>query len=108
MSAIAPLVTAALFAGAWLYHARTAHGSFPTDWSTYNGGATADHYSLLDQITIANVASMRQVWRFDAGTDGGLQTNPLVVGRVLYNYSPIVENPTFRGSRLKPLRLFDE
>lgn len=55
------------------------------DWPQY-GGPTGDRYSPLDQITADNVASLQQVWRFDAG-EGGLQTNPLIVGRILVAYT---------------------
>jgi quinoprotein glucose dehydrogenase len=57
------------------------------DWAAYNGGVNGDHYSPLSQITPANVARLKQVWRVDVGSDGGLQVNPLVVGRVVYAYS---------------------
>lgn len=57
------------------------------DWPTYNGGIDSDHYSPLAQITSANVQQLKQVWRFDAGTEGGLQANPLIVGRILYGYT---------------------
>jgi quinoprotein glucose dehydrogenase len=114
MSAIASVVTAALLAGAWLYRGRSAQANLSskpdgsrTDWSTYNGGVTGDHYSTLDQITIANVARMKQVWRFDAGTDGGLQTNPLVVGRVLYGYGPIQQVIAWDGATGKQLWQFN-
>lgn len=62
-----------------------------TDWPTYNGGVNGDHYSPLNQITTANVQNLKEVWRFNAGTSGGVQTNPLVVGRTLYAYSPTLQ-----------------
>jgi quinoprotein glucose dehydrogenase len=62
-----------------------------TGWPTYNGGVTGDHYSPLDQITTANVQNLKEVWRFDAGTSGSVQTNPLVVGRTLYGYSSTLQ-----------------
>jgi glucose dehydrogenase len=49
-----------------------------TDWSVYNGGVDGDHYSPLTQITPTNVAGLKQVWRVDVGTEGGVQANPLV------------------------------
>jgi quinoprotein glucose dehydrogenase len=60
-------------------------GGLSVDWPAY-GGETASRYSGLAQINTRNVASLKQVWRFDAGT-GGLQTSPLVVGRTLYAYT---------------------
>ncbi|KQS56429.1 hypothetical protein ASG17_10595 [Brevundimonas sp. Leaf363] len=55
------------------------------DWPRY-GGPTGDRYSPLEQITPANVARLQEVWRVETG-DGGLQTNPLIVGRTLYAYT---------------------
>lgn len=54
----------------------------------YGGQKAEDHYSPLRQINTENVASLKEVWRYDAGEKGGLQANPLVVGRTLYAYSP--------------------
>ncbi|RZJ93572.1 MAG: quinoprotein glucose dehydrogenase, partial [Brevundimonas sp.] len=60
-------------------------GSSVADWPQY-GGPTADRYSPLEQITPANVAGLQEVWRVETG-EGGLQTNPLIVGRTLYAYT---------------------
>jgi glucose dehydrogenase len=58
------------------------------DWPTYNGGLDGDHYSRLKQIDRANVQRLQQAWIFDTGEKGGIQTNPLIVGRTLYAYTP--------------------
>lgn len=58
-----------------------------TGWIAYGGGPLGDRYSELDQIDRQNVSRLRQVWRFDMEA-GGLQTNPLVIGGVLYGYTP--------------------
>jgi len=57
------------------------------DWPVYNGGADGDHYSRLDLINRSNVARLKEVWRFDTGEKGGLQSNPLIVGGTLYAYT---------------------
>lgn len=57
-------------------------------WPVYGGQAAGDHYSPLTQINRGNVAKLRVAWRFDTGEQGGLQTSPIVVGRVLYAYTP--------------------
>ena len=59
-----------------------------TGWTVYNGGLDGDHYSKLSQINRANVHELKQAWSFDTGEKGGLQANPLVVGRTLYAYTP--------------------
>ncbi len=58
------------------------------DWPVYNGGNDGDHYSRLRQIDRTNVANLEQAWTFDTGEKGGIQTNPLIVGRTLYSYTP--------------------
>jgi quinoprotein glucose dehydrogenase len=57
-------------------------------WPVYNGGADGDHYSRLKQINKENVQRLAQAWRFDTGEKGGIQSNPLIVGRTLYAYTP--------------------
>jgi glucose dehydrogenase len=66
------------------------HGQ-QVDWPTYNGGVNGDHYAPLRQITPSNISKLRQAWRFDAGTSGGLQTNPLVVGHKLFAYTSTLQ-----------------
>ncbi len=63
-------------------------GQSTTGWTVYNGGLDGDHYSKLAQINRANVHELKQAWSFDTGEKGGLQDNPLVVGRTLYAYTP--------------------
>lgn len=64
----------------------TGRGS--TDWPVYNGSPEGDHYSQLKQIDRANVQRLKVAWSFDTGETGGIQDNPLVVGRTLYAYTP--------------------
>lgn len=56
------------------------------DWAAYNGSQSGDHYSKLTQINRNNVAKLKPVWTFDLHQKGGLETNPLMVGRTLYAY----------------------
>jgi glucose dehydrogenase len=57
-------------------------------WTVFNGGLDADHYSSLAQINRENVGQLKQAWSFDTGEKGGLEDNPLIVGRTLYAYTP--------------------
>jgi len=59
-----------------------------TGWAVYNGGLDGDHYSQLKQINRANVKQLTMAWSFDTGEKGGIQDNPLVIGRTLYAYTP--------------------
>ncbi len=65
-----------------------AGGHRDRDWPAYNGGVDGDHYSTLTQIDRINVAQLRIAWEYDTGEKGGLQTNPMVVGRLLYACTP--------------------
>jgi quinoprotein glucose dehydrogenase len=58
------------------------------DWPVYDGHASGDHYSSLAQINRGNVHNLVVAWKFDSGERGGLETNPVVVGNVLYAFTP--------------------
>ena len=58
------------------------------DWPTYHSHVNGDHYSSLSQINRDNVGRLKVAWQFDTGEKGAIQTNPIIVGRVLYTYTP--------------------
>jgi glucose dehydrogenase len=58
------------------------------DWPVYGGQAAGDHYSPLRQINRSNVHALKVAWTFDTKEQGGLQTNPLIVGRSLFAFTP--------------------
>ena len=51
---------------------------------TYNGW----NYSLLDQITLANVGDLTMVWTLSLGITDEYEAPPLVVGNVMYIIAP--------------------
>ena len=53
----------------------------------YNAGPASDHFSSLDQITKTNVSQLKQVWNFPIEV-GGLESQPIVVGRTLFAITP--------------------
>ncbi len=62
-----------------------------TEWPAVGGGGDNIKYSPLAQITPANVHRLEVAWTFDSGEafDGSeMQTNPLVIGGVLYAVTP--------------------
>ena len=59
----------------------------PAVW-TYGGTPAQTRHSPLTQINRANVKQLEVAWTYDTGEPGGLQTQPLVVGDVLYGYTP--------------------
>ena len=57
-------------------------------WPAYGGGPEQIRYSSLAQINRANVGQLRVAWTYDSGETGGLQTNPIIVGGVLFTTTP--------------------
>jgi alcohol dehydrogenase (cytochrome c) len=58
--------------------------SEPQNWLTYSGGYAGQRYSLLRQITPANVKNLEQQWVFQAESLEKFETTPLVVDGVMY------------------------
>lgn len=76
-------LAAGLLGAASLMGIAAASGAGPdVDWH-YNGGTSGDHYAPLSQITPANVAGLKEVWRYPMPA-GGLQAQPMMIGRTLY------------------------
>ena len=57
-------------------------------WQVYGGGPEQIRYSSLSQIDRTNVGRLQVAWTYDAGETGGLQTNPIVAGGVLFTTTP--------------------
>ena len=58
------------------------------DWPRYGGDDAKTRYSPLRSINRANVAKLALAWQYDTGEKGDTQTQPIVVGRTLYGYTP--------------------
>ncbi len=58
------------------------------DWPVYTGQVEGQHYSPLTQIDRTNVTNLKVQWTYDTGEEGIIETNPLIVKRVLYAYTP--------------------
>ena len=56
----------------------------PANWLSYSGELSGQRYSSLDQITPANIGSLKLKWVYQAAQQGGWQTSPLVVDGVMY------------------------
>ena len=59
----------------------------PRIWS-YGGGPAQTRYSALAQINRTNVTRLEVAWTYDTGEPGAMQTQPVVVGDVLYGITP--------------------
>ncbi len=100
------LAAAASIAAVW-----AAAGAAPSpaagqkDWA-YNGGDLGDHYSSLSQINRQTVSGLKEVWRVETGV-GGVQTNPLVIGRTLFGFTPDLRPFAVDAATGKALWRFD-
>jgi len=56
----------------------------PQNWLTYNGTYMSQRYSMLAQITPANVAQLELKWMVQNQVFGAWQANPLVVDGIMY------------------------
>ena len=77
------------------------------DWPVYGGNAGSDRYSELTQITSANVGRLAEAWRFAMDEPGDSQTNPIIVGRTLFAYTPTLNVIALDGATGRLLWRFD-
>ncbi len=77
------------------------------DWPVYGASSSGDRYSPLTQLNRTNVHQLKEAWRFDPGEPGGLQTNPLIVGRVLFGFTPTQKVIALDAASGKKLWSFD-
>jgi quinoprotein glucose dehydrogenase len=77
------------------------------DWPVYGGSLQQDRYSPLTQINRSNVKQLKVAWRFKAGDIGGLQTNPLVIGRRMFVYTATQQVVALDGATGEKLWTFD-
>jgi glucose dehydrogenase len=77
------------------------------DWPVYGGQLADDHYSPLTEINRKNVDRLKIAWTFDTGEKNGLQTSPLILGRVLYAYTPTQKVIALNAATGKLLWTFD-
>jgi len=56
----------------------------PQNWLTYSGTYASQRYSLLRQVTPANVKNLEQKWVFQAESLEKFETTPLVVDGIMY------------------------
>jgi lanthanide-dependent methanol dehydrogenase len=63
-------------------------GPAPGEWRRSGRDDGLTRYSPLDQITAANVGSLRPVWTFSTGGLRAHEGSPLVVGGVMFVHTP--------------------
>jgi len=77
------------------------------DWPAYGGQPAQDHYSSLSQINRENVKHLRIAWTYDTREEGNLETTPVIVGRVLYTFTPSLKVVALDAASGKLLWTFD-
>ena len=77
------------------------------DWPTYGGDAAKTRHSRLSQINRDNVNRLALAWKFDTGESGDTQTQPIVVGRTLFGYTPSHKAFALDAVTGKQLWMFD-
>ena len=71
------------------FEAARARAAAPeNEWRSYLGDLSSRQWSPLSEIDRTNVAELEVAWEYSAGGAGQIQTNPLVVGGVLFGVSP--------------------
>ncbi|HKU89356.1 MAG TPA: PQQ-binding-like beta-propeller repeat protein [Steroidobacteraceae bacterium] len=77
------------------------------DWPAYGGDASKQRHSSLAQINRGNVGQLALAWSHDTHEKGDTQTQPIVVGRVMYTYTPTHKAIALDAAAGKLLWTFD-
>ena len=79
-----------------------------TNWPAYGGSPEGTRYSPLKQINKANVAQLKEAWRYDTADGAGAsQTQPIMVDGVLYGITPKHKTVAIDAATGKRLWQFD-
>ena len=76
-------------------------------WPAYGGDDARTRHSSLTQIDRGNVQKLAVAWTYDTAEKGDTQTQPLVIGRVLFGYTPSHKTFALDAATGKQLWLFD-
>jgi len=69
-----------------------------SDWPAYGGQNNGNRYSTLTQVNRDNVSQLKPAWQFDMDSAGASQTQPIVVGGVVYGLTPNLEVFALNGA----------
>ncbi len=77
------------------------------EWAAYGGNNEQNRYSSLAQINRTNVRELELAWTYETGEGGPMQTQPVVVGDVLYGYTPTHKTFAINAATGERLWTFD-
>lgn len=86
MAAVA--VSGAALSGQVPYQRIVDAAKEPGSWLTYSGGYSGQRYSTLDQITRANVGTLKPAWVYQVAGNGQVETSAIVADGVMYVTEP--------------------
>ncbi len=99
-----------LTAAATIFLVALAYAATPdVEWPV-NGGVNNIRYSALTQIDKSNVARLKVAWTYDSGDafkGSEMQSNPIVVGGVLYATTPTLKVIAVDAATGRALWTFD-
>src|SRR5262249_34994889 len=79
-----------------------------TPWPAYGGGPAETRYSALKQINRRNVGRLRVAWTYDTADGAGdPQTQPIMIGGILYGLTPKHKVVALNAANGKLLWRFD-
>ena len=85
--AVGLLATASFSSPLWANDDVLKLSADPNNWAIQSGDYAGTRFSKLDQITAANVGSLKVAWTFSTGVLRGHEGSPLVVGNMMYLHS---------------------
>ena len=82
--------------------ARLKNAATDPGWLMYRKDYASTGYSMLKQITTANVDKLKQVWDYKSSYEQGHESPPVVNGDYMYVTTPKDEVLAFKASTGKP------
>lgn len=86
------LTSVAFSAPVWANEDSAKLSADPKNWAQQSGNYAGTRHSKLNQITTANVGSLKVAWTFSTGVLRGHEGSPLVVGNTMYLHTAFPNN----------------
>ena len=86
------LTSVAFSAPVWANEDSAKLSADPKNWAQQSGNYAGTRHSKLNQITTANVGSLKVAWTFSTGVLRGHEGSPLVIGNTMYLHTAFPNN----------------